>query len=268
MESGTRITPKEFVHARVEGKIAFMEIDRPPVNAYNWQTHREIYETLGELEDMMDLCCVVLSAGGVAEGRPFGAGSDIKEFVGLDPRTSLHRARNMRRYFASMSAFPTPIIAAVENVVIGSGFAWSARADIRIISKTVELGMPEIKVGALGGGRELARLVGEGKAREMYYTGRRISAEEAFRLGYGEHLVEPGQALARATELAEEISQNNPFALRLAKEQANFAELPITRDDSYKYETELTAIYRGTPDASASAEAFVTKKSRAQNGNG
>ena len=254
--------PREFVHLRVEGALAFLEIDRPPVNAYNWQTHREISESLRDLEDLMDLRCVILSAVGVAEGRPFGAGSDVNEFVGLDPVTSLHRARNMRRYFASMSAFPVPIVAAVENVTIGSGFAWTARADIRVISRSVELGMPEIKVGALGGGWELTRLVGPGKAREMYYTGERIPAEEAFRLGYGEYLVEPGQAFEKAVDVARSIAKNNAFALRLAKEQMNFAEIPITRDDAYKYETELTAIYRGTSAASDSAQAFVTRSGR------
>lgn len=254
--------PREFVHLRVEGHIAFMEIDRPPVNAYNWQTHREISESLDELEQVEDLRCVVLSAAGVAEGRPFGAGSDVNEFVGLDPATSLQRARNMRRYFASMSMFPLPVVAAVENVTIGSGFAWTARADIRVISSSVSVGMPEIKVGALGGGWELTRLVGPGKAREMYYTGERIPAEEAFRLGYGEHLVEPGQAFNKAVEVAEVIAKNNAFALRLAKEQMNFAEIPITRDDAYKYETELTAIYRGTAAASDSASAFVSRNRR------
>lgn len=253
-------TNHEFVHARVDERIGFIVIDRAPVNAYNWQTHREIYQTLLELQDEPELRCVVLSAAGVEDGRPFGAGSDVKEFVALDPQTSLQRARSMRTYFAAMSSFPFPVVAAVENVILGSGFAWSARADIRVMSTTTSLGMPEIKVGALGGGMELTRLVGPGKAREMYYTGRRIEAAEAFRLGYAEHLVEPGQALAKATSIAQEITRNSPFALRLAKEQMNFAENSLNRDEAYKYETELTALYRSMPDASEGAEAFVQKR--------
>ena len=86
----------EFVHTHIEGHIGFLEIDRPPVNAYNFQTHREIHEALQSMGGDAELRCVVLSAAGVNEGRPFGAGSDIKEFVSLDPRTSLERARSMR----------------------------------------------------------------------------------------------------------------------------------------------------------------------------
>jgi enoyl-CoA hydratase/carnithine racemase len=251
---------REFVHARVEGPIAYLEIDRPPVNAYNLQTHREIYEALAELESNHDLCCVIMYAGGVAEGRPFSAGSDIKEFVGLDPRTSLDRSMYIRRYFASVSDFPLPVVAAVENVTLGSGFAYAARADIRVLSTTASLGMPEVKVGALGGGYEMVRLVGIGKAREMYYTGRRIDAEEALRLGFAQQVVPPGEALAAARQIGLEMAEVSPFGLRLAKEQMRFAESPLTRDEALRYETELTALYRALPDASESASSFLERR--------
>lgn len=251
---------REFVTTTLEGRIGIVTIDRPPVNAYNFQTHREIYESFAELGERDDVCCVVLRAAGAAEGRPFGAGSDIEEFIGLDPQTSLGRAKYVRQFMAFLSAFPQPVIAAVENVTLGSGVAWAARADIRVISETACFGMPEVHVGALGGGMEITRLVGTGKAREMYYTGRRIDAEEAYRLGLGQRLVPASKAFEEAMTLAGEMAEVSPFGLRLAKQQMDFAERTQDRELAYKYETELTALYRATPDASASAEAFFERR--------
>lgn len=251
---------REFVQAHTEGPIGYVTIDRPPVNAYNLQTHREIRLAFEDLVDDPDLRCAILCAAGVSEGRPFGAGSDVNEFVDLDPRNSLARSREIRRCFASVTDFPLPVIAAVENVCLGSGWAYSARADIRVISESVVVAMPEIQVGALGGSRELIRQVGPGKARELYYTGRRIPAEEAFRHGYGEHLVPAGEALATARTIAEEIALMGPFALQLAKQQMKFAESPLNRDEALQYETELTALLRATPESHEAARAFVGKR--------
>lgn len=197
---------------------------------------------------------------GRTTGRPFSAGSDVNEFVGLDPRNSLERSREIRRCFASVTDFPFPVVAAVENVCLGSGFAYAARCDVRIISESVVIGMPEVQVGALGGGRELIRLVGPGKARELYYTGRRIDAQEAFRFGFGEHLVPVGRALTTAEELADEIALISPFGLRLAKQQMKFAESPLNRDEALQYETELTALLRATPESHEAAQAFVERR--------
>jgi len=251
---------RDYVRTELDGRIAILTVDRPPVNAYNYQTHREIHEAFVELEDDPGVRCVVLAAAGVDEGRPFGAGSDIKEFVALDPVTSLRRARDIRAYYAHLSNYPLPVVAAVENVVLGSGLTWASRADIRVISTSASLGMPELKAGALGGGKELVRLFGPGKAREMYYTGNQIEAEEAYRLGFGQRLVPEGKALAEACALALEIAEQSRFGLLLAKEQMIAAELIADREAAYKYETELTAIFRATPDASESARAFLEKR--------
>lgn len=251
---------REFVSTRVEDRVGIVTIDRPPVNAYNFQTHKEIFESFHELGERDDICCVILHAAGAEEGRPFGAGSDINEFVGLDPQTSLGRAKFVRQYMAFLSAFPQPVIAAVENVTLGSGVAWAARADIRVIAESASFGMPEVHVGALGGGMEILRLVGSGKAREMYYTGRRIDAQEAFRLGLGERLVPAGKAFDEAMSMAGDMVSVSPFGLRLAKQQMDFAERTLDRELAYKYETELTALYRATPEASASAEAFFARR--------
>lgn len=247
----------EFVCARRERLIATVTVDRAPVNAYNLQTHRELHEAF-EVLAATDARCVIFEAAGWSEGRPFGAGSDIKEFVGLDEHSSLERAKHLREYMAGMNAFPLPVIASIERLAVGSGLGWAMRADIRVVSETAEFAMPEIKVGALGGGKMLMRHVGIGKARELIYTGERFDAEEAYRLGLAQHLVPAGEAYAKSMEVAEKIARQSVVGLRLAKQQMIMGEKTLDVDEAYRIETELTAEYRRSPDAANASKSFFS----------
>lgn len=248
----------EHVRANLEEHIGVITIDRPPVNAYSLQVHRDIYESLQRLEPVAR--CVVLAAAGHESGRPFSAGSDVNEFVGLTPKMSLERAQKIRKFMSYMNHYPLPVISAIENLAMGSGLGWAMRGDIRVGSVNAQFAMPEIKVGALGGGRILMRHVGVGKAREMIFTGDRISAEEAYRVGLIEHLVPPGEALSRALDIAGRIARNSPVGIRLAKKQMDTAELTLDLDEAYRIETELTAEYRASPAADEAARAFLEKR--------
>ena len=257
----TDVYSGEFVSGTATEGIGLVTVDRPPVNAYNLQTHRELHEAFASLA-ISEVRCVILQAAGWEEGRPFGAGSDIKEFVGLNPETSLERANFLREYMAAMNAFPLPSIAAIEQLAIGSGLGWAMRADIRVVSETACFAMPEIKVGALGGGKMLMRHVGIGKARELIYTGDQIDATEAYRLGLAQHLVAAGKALERAREVAERIARNSAVGLKLAKQQMIIGEKTLDLDEAYRIETELTAEYRQSKDAADAASGFFERRVR------
>ena len=251
----------EFVEGLVDDLIGYVTVDRAPVNAYNLQTHREIHEAFVALEPS-GIRCVIFQAAGWQEGRPFGAGSDIKEFVGLTPETSLERAKLLREYMVAMNSFPLPTIAAIEELAIGSGLGWAMRADIRVVSETARFAMPEIKVGALGGGKMLMRHIGVGKARELIYTGDEFDAAEAYRLGLAQHLVPRGEAVKRAQEIASRIAQNSEVGLRLAKQQMIIGEKTLDLDEAYRIETELTAQYRQSKDAANASRDFFEKRAR------
>jgi len=251
----------EFVTGICEDAIGVITVDRPPVNAYDLATHREIHEAFHALAET-DARCVIMQAAGWEDGRPFGAGSDIKEFVGLTPEKSLERAAFLREYMAGMNAFPLPAIAAIERLAVGSGLGWAMRADIRVVSETARFAMPEITVGALGGGKMLMRHIGVGKARELIYTGDEIDAAEAYRLGLAQHLVAPGKALERSRELAARIARNSPVGLRLAKQQMIIGERTLDLDEAYRIETELTAQFRQSRDAADAARGFFDRPRR------
>lgn len=245
----------EFVSVSKDELIATVTVDRAPVNAYNLQTHRELHDAFSYLAET-DIRCVIFDAAGWEEGRPFGAGSDIKEFVGLDEKSSLDRAQYLRKYMAGMNAFPLPVIASIERLAVGSGLGWAMRADIRVVSETAEFAMPEIKVGALGGGKMLMRHVGVGKARELIYTGDKFDAAEAYRLGLAQHLVPAGKAYEKSLEVARKIAKQSAVGLRLAKQQMIIGEKTLDLDEAYRIETELTAEYRRSPDAANASKGF------------
>jgi len=252
----------EFVTGEIEEQIGYVAVDRPPVNAYNLQTHRELHSAFSALEPT-GVRCVILHAAGWEDGRPFGAGSDIREFVGLTPEGSLERAKFLREYMAAMNSFPLPTIAAIERLAVGSGLGWAMRADIRVVSETARFAMPEIKVGALGGGKMLMRHVGVGKARELIYTGDEFDAAEAYRLGLAQHLVPAGEATRRAREIALRIAKNSAAGLRLAKEQMIVGERTLDLDEAYRLETELTARFRQSKDAADAAAGFFERRAGA-----
>ncbi len=251
---------REFVRYTVDDHVAVITIDRPPVNAYNLQTHREICETLQELAGVKGVRAVVLTAAGHEQGRPFGAGSDVKEFVPLTKETSLERAAKIREYMKYFSHFPVPIIAAVETVAIGAGLEYPMRSDIRVFSEKARVGMPEIKAGALGGGKSLLRLVPNGAARELVYLGDMIDAQEAYRIGLADHLVAAGQAREKALEIARKIASRSPIGIRLAKRQMIESEKILDHDEAYIIETELTAEYRAHPGSAEAARSVLEKR--------
>lgn len=250
----------DFVSVEISDHVAVLTVDRPPVNAYNLKTHLEIADALRSVGDNYDVRALIMRAAGVAEARPFSAGSDVNEFVPLGRESSLERAERMREVFTFMSNLPVPAIAALEHVAIGSGLGWAMRADIRVAGATAHLAMPEIRIGALGGGMELARLVGQGKARELIYTGDYISAEDAGRTGLVQHVVPEGHAFEKALDVASRIARHSPVGIRLAKKQMDITESISDRDEAYRIETELTAEFRASPDSAEAARAFLEKR--------
>jgi enoyl-CoA hydratase len=115
---------------------------------------------------------------------------------------------------------PVPVIAAVEGVALGGGCELAVLSDFVVAGETAVFGMPETTLGifpGIGGTQLLPRIVGAPLAKELIFTGRRISAAEARAVGLVNHLVPAGQALAKATEIATTIAQNGPVAVRQAK---------------------------------------------------
>jgi enoyl-CoA hydratase len=134
-----------------------------------------------------------------------------------------------------------------------------ASCDVVVASDNAVFGLPEIDVGVLGGGRHLQRLAGAFKAREMLFTGRRISAEEMYRYGSISQLVAPADLAAAARSLALEMAGKSPLALRMAKQAMNRVEhLPL--EEGYRLEQDYTARISRFDDAREARSAWLEKR--------
>jgi enoyl-CoA hydratase/carnithine racemase len=152
-----------------------------------------------------------------------------------------------------------PIIGAINGPALGAGLAIAASCDILVASENASLGLPEINVGLLGGGRHAMRLFGHSKTRSMMLTGQRIVGPELYRLGIVEACVSADALMEAATEIAKEIASKSPPAIVLAKHALNTIEEMSLRD-GYRFEQNMTVEVGKTEDATEATEAFLEKR--------
>jgi enoyl-CoA hydratase/carnithine racemase len=152
-----------------------------------------------------------------------------------------------------------PVIAAINGAALGAGLGVAASCDILFASEKASVGLPEIDVGLLGGGRHTMRLFGHSLARRMMLTGYRVSGAELYRLGVVEACVAPDQLMETTLGLAREIASKSPIAIKLAKHTLNAIE-EMTLRDGYRFEQNMTGELSKTEDSKEAMLAFVEKR--------
>src|SRR5215218_2899371 len=227
----------DYVTIQHDDSVAVLTIDRQErLNALDPQVVEEIGQALLELEAEAPRAIVVTGAG----ERAFVAGADITAMSVMDPLEAKRFSEIGHAAMALLDRSPVPTIAA-ENATFG---------------------FPEVGLGILpgmGGTQRLPRLIGPALAKEMIFTGRRISAEEAREIGLVNRVVAEGEALNAAMELAAEISANGPLAVRHAKSAANRA-LDVDLVSGLEYEADQFALLFATKDAREGMNAFSEKR--------
>ncbi|KQX34346.1 enoyl-CoA hydratase [Devosia sp. Root436] len=240
-----------------DGKIAKVIIDRAPANALTMELYGEIADRFDALSADADISCIILTATGT---RAFCAGLDLKEFVTATVEQDPHRARIVRRTFASVRHAAVPVIAAVNGPALGAGCVLASVCDIRLASPNATFGLPEVNVGRCGGTAHMGRHLPQGILRQMVFTAKPISAEEAHRFGFVNAIHSAETLLAAAEEMAQLIASKAPLGLRLGKESMNRAEfMPV--DDGYELEQTYSTRLMATADAREAARAVVEKRS-------
>ncbi|MFT6583073.1 MAG: enoyl-CoA hydratase/carnithine racemase [Alphaproteobacteria bacterium] len=247
----------ELVKCEVSDFVALVTMDNPPVNAQNTQFHHEMMLTFDTLSDRDDIRVVVLTGA----GKNFSAGADIKGRSGKTrgPGEAWQHNRNARECFHSIMECRKPVIGAVNGVALGAGLAVAASCDILFAAENTLVGLPEINVGLLGGGRHAMRLFGHSTVRRMMFTGYRIPGLELYRLGVVEGCVAPEDLLDTAMEMARDIASKSPIAMGLAKEALNAIEEMSLRD-GYRYEQNKTTALSKFEDSSEAMLAFAEKR--------
>jgi len=240
-----------------EDGIAVVSLANPPVNAHSQLLLAEVAWTFDTISDREDIKVAILTGS----GKCFCAGADIKERMASVPKPGDHwqNSRRAREAYHSIMECQKPVIAAINGPALGGGLALVASCDILLASELGCLGLPEINVGLLGGGRHAQRLFSHSRLRRMMLTGLRVFGPELYRLGVVEQCVSPDELMEVALGLAREIAQKSPVAIKLAKQGLNQIEEMSLRD-GYRFEQNMTAEVRKSADSKEAMQAFIEKR--------
>jgi enoyl-CoA hydratase len=238
--------------------IYTLTLRRPEaLNALSTTMCREISEALAQVD--RDPAARALIVTG--EGRAFCAGADLKEREGAPPEAIWAHNRAIFRIPLQLEHLPVPTIAAINGLALGGGCELALGCDLRWAAEGAELGCPEVSRGiipAAGGTQRLARLLGPSRALGLILTGRRIGAQEAYRIGLVDSVV-PGDVLSAAQEVARTIAANAPLAVRAAKQAVRYG-LARSLEDGFRLEGELQRMLYATEDCQEGIRAFRERR--------
>jgi len=219
----------ETILYETDGRIGILTLNRPKsVNAVNRQMMEELIDFWEVRQTDFEISVIILTGAGE---KGFCAGFDIKDATegyskeGLTPENIYRNQSRFSEILKLMRSCPQPIIAAVHGYAMGAGLSFAMASDIRVASGDAVFCAAYINIGL--GGADLAssyllwRIVGLGKAWEMCYTGDRIPANEAYRIGLVNHVCARDELTEKAKAIAQNLAYRSPFALHLTKEALN-----------------------------------------------
>jgi enoyl-CoA hydratase len=242
----------------VRGHIGELILDHPPVNALDSRAWNELPDLIAALGADQQVRCVLVRG----EGKGFCAGVDIKEMQQY-PERIVELNRGNFRTFRAVRSCEVPVITAVHGFVIGGGIGICGASDVVIAADDAYFSLPEVDRGAMGGASHLLRMFPLHKVRAAFFTGGRIPAAEAYRLGAAEKLVPAAQLVEEARAFAAIIAGKSRRALVLAKEALNGLE-PRDVDHGYRFEQGFTLEMYLHEDSQKARDAFVKDKNTAK----
>jgi enoyl-CoA hydratase len=248
------------ITVEISGAKATITINRPKaLNALNRETLREIKSAFTELENGgVVRVCIFTGAG----EKAFVAGADIPELKELDLVSGKDFVKLGHQTFAQIENSKIVSIAAINGFALGGGCEFAMATDIRMASENAKLGQPEVNLGVIpgfGGTQRLTRLVGRGRAKELIFTARIITAEEALRIGLVEKIVPADKLIEEANKLADVILSKGPLAVQYAKEVIQRgADLDLVNANAYEM-TAFAALCE-SDDKNEGLTAFLEKR--------
>lgn len=255
----TEMTYENLRIERGQG-IGTITIDRPKVlNALNDATIDELGAAFDELGADSQVRVIILTGGG---DKAFVAGADIAELAVCDVQGGMAKSQKGNDLLFKMENLPKPIVAAVNGFALGGGCEIAMACDVRIASDKAQLGQPEVVLGLLpgyGGTQRLPRLVGAGVAKKMLYTGDRVKADEALRIGLVDEVVPAEQLMARCRELAAAIAARGPLAVAAIKRSVNFG-LSVDLASGCAHESAHFGAIFASADQKEGCTAFLEKR--------
>jgi len=257
-------SPRHFKW-RLQERVGLVTLDRPerknPLTLDSYAELRDLFRALTTAPAAVR-ALVITGAGG-----NFCSGGDVHEIIGpLTQRTPdglLEFTRMTGDVVKAMRACPQPIVAAVDGVCAGAGAILAMASDFRLGTPRAKTAFLFVRVGLagcdMGACSVLPRIIGQGRASELLYTGRAMSAEEGLSWGFFNRLVAPESVLTEALSLATQIAQGPTFAHAMTKRMLH-AEWHLPIDAAIDAEAEAQAICMQTEDFRRAYRAFLAKQ--------
>ena len=244
----------------IEKPIAIVTVNRPDkLNALNLETVDELGAAFAMLDANDDVRAIIMTGAGE---KAFVAGADITEFRGQAAHDMVPFAKKGHDSARIMESIGTPIIAAVNGYALGGGCEMAMACDMRFASEKAKFGQPEILLGlipGMGGTQRLARLVGQGIARELIYTGEQITAQRAYEIGLVNRVYPADQLMEETKKFALKLASMPSHAVKMAKTAINGG-YDQTLDTGLVLENHCFALCWSHPDLEEGVGAFVEKR--------
>ena len=242
-----------------ENGICILTLSAPKsLNALNSALIGELDDFLTKLDTTATRVLILTGDG----DKSFVAGADISEMAHLNEAEGLAFGQRGAEAFRKLEDLPIPTIAAINGFALGGGCEIAMACDIRYAASSAKFGQPEVGLGIIpgfSGTYRLPKLIGQGMAKELIYSGRVIKADEALRIGLVNRVLEPEELMPAVIALAEQILRNAPLAVRYAKESIN-RNYDLDRCEGLALENELFARCFTTEDQKNGMQAFLTKQ--------
>jgi len=255
--------PRHF-RWRMDGAVAIISLDRPErKNPLTFDSYEELRDTFRSLPYSDDVKAVVV----VPNGGNFSSGGDVHDIIGslvaMDMKGLLAFTRMTGDLVKAMLHCQKPVIAAVDGVCVGAGAIIAMASDIRFATPEAKTAFLFTRVGLagcdMGACAILPRIVGQGRAAELLYTGRTMSADEGERWGFFNRIVTAGSLESEAVTLAQQLAGGPTFAHGMTKTQL-VQEWSMSLDQAIEAEAQAQAIAMKTHDFERAYRAFVAKE--------
>ena len=271
---GADFRPKSFGW-HVDGKVAMITLSRPErKNPLTFESYAELRDTFRQLNFVSDVKIVVLTGA----GENFCSGGDVHDIIG--PLVELREQNRMDDLLAftrmtgdlvkAMRSCPQPIIAAIDGACVGAGAILAMASDLRIGTARSKVAFLFTRVGLsgadMGACALLPRIIGQGRASELLYTGRVMAGEEAERWGFYNSIAAPEELQTRAHDLARALASGPTFAHSITKKSLH-QEWNMGVDEAIEAEAQAQAICMQTEDFVRAYRGFVAKEKPTFEGN-
>ena len=248
----------DFVRIETEDGIATIRLDRPPMNALNAEIQRALLAACAEVGADSSVGAVIVYGG----EKVFAAGADIKEMAGMSYTDMADHSVLLQDFTRALAQIPKPTVAAITGYALGGGCEVALACDFRVVAKKARLGQPEILLGIIpgaGGTQRLARLVGPARAKDLIFSGRFITADEALAIGLVDEVVdseEPDAVYQAARARMAPYVGGPAYALRAAKEAIDRG-LEVDLETGLQIERMLFASLFATKDQEIGMDSFI-----------